>query len=194
MTKKRGWPFWRDRKLRWVVVDLFQENPKITTREVAEKLGVSKSTANQRIALCKQTFMLPRIPKRQWTAKLIQEAVDYNRKEEKRRNEIIRYGECPNCAETGKSARQYRKLTEKKYWIFYKLCSECGVMFGFRIRGDTHAYMMTNIGLTSLLMKRGDNLNLAKSIMKKLKKGEYVPSDQLNMIDTWLKRLENNGF
>jgi len=190
--KKRGFPFWRDRKLRWMVVNLFQENPKTTIREVAEKLGISKNTVNQQIALCKQTFMLPRIPKRQWTAEIIQEAVDYNRREEKKRTEIMQYGQCLNCGETGKDALQYRKLTERGYWVFYKVCSKCGAWFGFKIRGDSHLDIMAEIGLTHPLIQREDNLNLAKNIVKKLKKGEHVSSDQLNMVREWLKKETKN--
>lgn len=181
--------FWGRRELRWKVVNLFQEDPKTTVREVAEKLGVGEATAKRLIKFCTQTFMLPRVPKRQWTAELVQEAVDYNRREEKRRTEIMQYGECPNCGETGKDALQYRKLTERGYWILYKVCSKCRVPFGLKIEGDSHLDVTENIGLIAeLKIEFEDNIKLARNIMKKLEKGEHVTSDQLNMINKWLKK------
>ncbi len=180
--------FWAKRDLRWRVVNLFEEDPKTTGREVAEKLGVSETTAKRLIKFCKETFMLPRVPKRKWTAELIQEAVDYNRREEKRRTEIMQYGECPNCGETGKDALKYRKLTEREYWMLYKVCKKCKVPFELIIESDSHLHVEDNIGLIAELRIFEDNIKLARSIIKKLEKGEYVPSDQLNMINEWLKK------
>jgi len=180
--------FWDKREIRWRIVSLFHENPKTTVREVAEKLGVSETTAKRLINFCKETFMLPRAPKRQWTAELIQEAVDYNRREEKRRTEIMRYGECPNCGETGKDALKYRKLTDRGYWILYKVCHKCKVQFGLIIESDSHLHVEENIGLIAELTEWEDNIKLARNIMKKLEKGEHVPRDQLDILIEWAKK------
>ncbi len=197
-TVNRGfiWSPWRTEEIQ-EVVNVFQANPKTTTREVAEKLGVSKRTVNRMIAYCKQKFKLPRINKTKWTKELIQEAIDYQEREYERRIEIIRYGECPTCGETGKNARQ-RKQTEKGYRTLYKTCSKCDTLYGFKIEGDSPldrrvetvdkltAAGFFKHGYISIVPDFEDNLTLAKSIMKKLKKGEYVPGDQLNMVSEWL--------
>ena len=181
--------FWGRRELRWRVVNLFQEDPRTTVRDVAGKLGVSETTAKRLIKFCKETFMLPRVPKRQWTAELIQEAVDYNRKEEKRRTEIMQYGECQNCGETGKTALQYRKLTEREYWILYKVCSTCGTMYGFKIEGDSYLDVTEKIGvLGELRIKFEEDIKLARSIVRKLERGETVPREQLDMLIKWAKK------
>ncbi len=80
--------FWEKRQERREIVELFQENPNMTIKEAANRLGMGVTTMKRWIKLCQRTFMLPRIPKRQWTAELVQEAVDYSKKEETRRTEI----------------------------------------------------------------------------------------------------------
>ncbi len=206
-TEKRfysAWNPWRISELQRIV-SVFQENPKTTTKELAEKLGVSKSTVNRMINCCKQKFMLPRVPKRQWTKELIQEAVDYQKSAYEKRLEIVRYGECPNCGKTGKDLRQYRKLTKKGYWTLYKICAKCGVMFGVKIVSDSHVdrriEAVDELAATGFF-KRGyismfpadfeDNLDLVTSILKKVDKGEYVPGDQLEMADKWIAKVKGN--
>lgn len=185
--------FWEKRQERWEVVELFQENPNMTIREAAQRLNVSVTTTKKRIKLCQQTFMLPRIPKRQWTAELVQEAVEYSKKQETRRTEIQQYGLCQNCGETGKEARQYRKLVDDKYWIHYKVCSKCGTAFGHMIKGDEGSAFELSKFIESPVIRligiqMDDNFKLAKNIVKKIERGEYVPADQTKMVMRYLEK------
>ncbi len=185
--------FWEKRQERWKIVELFQENPNITIKEAAQRLNTGTTTTKKWIKLCQQTFMLPRVPKRQWTAELVQEAVDYSRKEETRRTEIQQYGLCQNCGETAKEARQYRKLVDDNYWMYYKVCSKCGVAFGHMIKGDEGSAFELNkfiefLGVRLVGTQMDDNFKLAKNIVKKIERGEYVPAEQIEMVLKYLEK------
>ncbi len=185
--------FWEKRQERWKIVELFQENPNMTIKEAAQRLDTGTTTTKKWIKLCQQTFMLPRIPKRQWTAELVQEAVEYSRREETRRSDIQQYGLCQNCGETGKEARQYRKLVDDNYWMLYKVCSNCGRAFDHTIKGDEGSMFELNKFIGFLRegffgTQMDDDFKLAKSIVKKIERGEYVPRDQIEMVFKYLEK------
>ena len=47
------------------------------------------------------------------------------------------YGECPNCDAWGKgSARYYRKLDERNFWVSYRVCKSCNTPFDHYIDPD----------------------------------------------------------
>lgn len=109
------------------------------------------------------------------------------------------YGECPNCRNTGKdSSYLYRKLDEKDYWVTYHVCKSCGAPFGHKIEGDVGADFWLHeqneklLTLTSFLVEQEQNLQLVKGMLKKIKRCEYVPSDQRRMVIEWLDKQKGS--
>ncbi len=160
-------------------------------------MGCSVRTVNRRVSDLQQELMLPRSPKRKWTSEMINITLEATKKKTQLWISKLEYGYCPNCEDTGKDfCSTYRKLTEKGYWLVFYKCKKCGSPFGHHIEADVgtdfwreEQKRIISMDLFGLSLEMEQNLAHAKRIMKKLKKGEYIPPEEVAMVMRYLEEI-----
>lgn len=181
------------------LAELIAEDPSITYKAVAEEMGCSVRTVQRRVRDLQDELMLPRSPKRTWTSEMINITLEATKKKTQLWASKLEFGYCPNCEDTGKDfCLKYRKLTEKGYWLVFYKCKKCGTPFGHHIEADVgtdfwreEQRRIVSMDLFGFEMEQ--NLAHARRIMKKLKKGEYVPPEEVAMVLGYLEKVTKGG-